>query len=77
MAHISVSYTHLELKSRIEGLLAQCGFKSSGVFTIDASKRDNRLNAYFGGLGATKRVVLFDTLVKKLSLDEILSLIHI
>ena len=41
-----------ELKSRIEGLLVQCGFKSSGVFTIDASKRDNRLNAYFGGLGA-------------------------
>ncbi|EMG30629.1 M48 family metallopeptidase, partial [Campylobacter showae] len=64
-----------ELKSRIEGLLAQCGFKSSGVFTIDASKRDNRLNAYFGGLGATKRVVLFDTLVKKLSLDEIIAVL--
>ena len=64
-----------ELKSRIEGLLAQCGFKSSGVFTIDASKRDNRLNAYFGGLGATKRVVLFDTLVKKLSLAEIIAVL--
>ena len=64
-----------ELKSRIEGLLAQCGFKSSGVYTIDASKRDNRLNAYFGGLGATKRVVLFDTLVKKLSLDEIIAVL--
>ena len=64
-----------ELKSRIEGLLAQCGFKSSGVFTIDASKRDNRLNAYFGGLGATKRVVLFDTLVKKLSLEEIIAVL--
>ena len=47
-----------ELKSSIEGLLIECGFKSSGVFTIDASKRDNRLNAYFGGFGATKRVVL-------------------
>lgn len=64
-----------ELKSRIEGLLTQCGFKSSGVFTIDASKRDNRLNAYFGGLGATKRVVLFDTLVKKLSLEEIIAVL--
>ncbi|WP_103582629.1 M48 family metallopeptidase [Campylobacter concisus] len=64
-----------ELKSRIEGLLARCGFKSSGVFTIDASKRDNRLNAYFGGLGATKRVVLFDTLVKKLSLEEIIAVL--
>ena len=64
-----------ELKSRIEGLLTQCGFKSSGVFTIDASKRDNRLNASFGGLGATKRVVLFDTLVKKLSLAEIIAVL--
>ena len=64
-----------ELKSRIEGLLAQCGFKSSGVYMIDASKRDNRLNAYFGGLGATKRVVLFDTLVKKLSLEEIIAVL--
>ena len=64
-----------ELKSRIEGLLAQCGFKSSGIFTIDASKRDNRLNAYFGGLGATKRVGLFDTLVKKLSLAEIIAVL--
>ncbi|WP_169973806.1 MULTISPECIES: M48 family metallopeptidase [unclassified Campylobacter] len=64
-----------ELKSSIEGLLDSCGFKSSGVFSMDASKRDNRLNAYFGGLGATKRVVLFDTLIKKLSLDEIIAVL--
>ena len=64
-----------ELKGKIEGLLTKCGFKSSGVFTIDASKRDNRLNAYFGGLGATKRVVLFDTLIKKLSTAEIVAVL--
>ncbi|MDO5045268.1 M48 family metallopeptidase [Campylobacter sp.] len=64
-----------ELKSSIESLLDSCGFKSSGVFSMDASKRDNRLNAYFGGLGATKRVVLFDTLIKKLSLDEIIAVL--
>lgn len=64
-----------ELKSSIENLLSQCGFKSSGVFTMDASKRDNRLNAYFGGFGATKRVVLFDTLVAKLNLDEIIAVL--
>lgn len=64
-----------ELKGKIEGLLKKCGFKSSGVFTIDASKRDNRLNAYFGGLGATKRVVLFDTLIKKLSTEEIVAVL--
>lgn len=64
-----------ELKGSIENLLDGLGFKSSGVFVMDASKRDNRLNAYFGGLGATKRVVLFDTLIKKLSLDEIIAVL--
>ena len=60
-----------ELEKKIENLLDEVGFKSSGVFSVDASKRDNRLNAYFGGLGATKRVVLFDTLVEKLSHNEL------
>jgi STE24 endopeptidase len=64
-----------ELGEAIDGLLKSVGFKSSGVFTIDASKRDNRLNAYFGGLGKTKRVVLFDTLVEKLSKNELLAVL--
>lgn len=64
-----------ELEAKIENLLDQVGFKSSGVFSVDASKRDNRLNAYFGGLGSTKRVVLFDTLVEKLSHNELLAVL--
>ncbi|QKF65100.1 M48 family metallopeptidase [Campylobacter corcagiensis] len=64
-----------DLRGDIERLLNECGFKSSGIFTIDASKRDNRLNAYFGGLGSSKRVVLFDTLIKKLSRGEILAVL--
>ena len=64
-----------ELKEQIEALLGKCGFKSSGVFVIDAGKRDNRLNAYFGGLGASKKVVLFDTLIKKLTSNEILAVL--
>ncbi|MBV5334838.1 MAG: M48 family metalloprotease, partial [Sulfuricurvum sp.] len=56
-----------ELREKIEELMAKTGFVSSGVFVSDASKRDARLNAYFGGLGKTKRVVLFDTLIEKLS----------
>ena len=64
-----------ELKEQIEALLGKCGFKSNGVFVIDAGKRDNRLNAYFGGLGASKKVVLFDTLIKKLSQSEILAVL--
>ncbi|WP_072680612.1 M48 family metallopeptidase [Arcobacter sp. LA11] len=64
-----------ELETKIENLLDEVGFKSSGVFSVDASKRDNRLNAYFGGLGSTKRVVLFDTLVEKLSHNELLAVL--
>lgn len=64
-----------ELASKINNLLEQVGFKSSGVFSVDASKRDNRLNAYFGGLGSTKRVVLFDTLVEKLTHNELLAVL--
>ena len=64
-----------ELEEKIINLLDQVGFKSSGVFSVDASKRDNRLNAYFGGLGSTKRVVLFDTLIEKLSHNELLAVL--
>lgn len=64
-----------ELEEKIENLLNEVGFKSSGVFSVDVSKRDNRLNAYFGGLGATKRVVLFDTLIEKLTHNELLAVL--
>ena len=64
-----------ELSKKIENLLDEVGFKSSGVFSSDASKRDNRLNAYFGGLGSSKRVVLFDTLIEKLTHNELLAVL--
>ena len=63
------------LKHSIEALLEKAGLHSSGVFSLDASKRDNRLNAYFGGLGRSKRVVLFDTLIAKLNKEELLAVL--
>lgn len=63
------------LRGDIEALLQKAGLKSSGVFSLDASKRDNRLNAYFGGLGRSKRVVLFDTLIAKLQPRELLAVL--
>ncbi len=63
------------LKMAIEGLLQKAGLYSSGVFSLDASKRDNRLNAYFGGLGSSKRVILFDTLIAKLEKEELLAVL--
>ena len=64
-----------KLNSEIKRLMDATGFVSSGVFVSDASKRDARLNAYFGGFGKAKRVVLFDTLIEKLTTKELLSVL--
>ncbi|MCE7312272.1 M48 family metallopeptidase [Campylobacter coli] len=63
------------LLNKINDLMKQCGFNANGVYVIDASKRDKRLNAYFGGLFKSKRVVLFDTLLKALSERELLAVL--
>jgi STE24 endopeptidase len=59
------------LRSRIEALLAKCGFRAKGLFVMDGSKRSGHGNAYFTGLGAAKRIVLFDTLVSRLAAPEV------
>jgi STE24 endopeptidase len=59
------------LKTEIDKLMLDAGLKNDGIFVMDASKRDSRLNAFFGGLGKSKRVVLFDTLIAKLSIAEL------
>ncbi|WP_374267607.1 M48 family metallopeptidase [Zoogloea sp.] len=60
-----------ELKQRIEGLLTRCGFRLSGLFVMDGSKRSAHGNAYFTGFGAAKRIVFFDTLLDKLAPTEV------
>jgi STE24 endopeptidase len=64
-----------DLDEKIKELMEKTGFVSSGVFVSDASKRDARLNAYFGGFGKAKRVVLFDTLIEKLTTKELLAVL--
>ncbi len=64
-----------QLDAEIQRLMQETGFVSSGVYVSDASKRDGRLNAYFGGFGKSKRVVLFDTLLEKLSTKELLAVL--
>ena len=59
------------LKERIEQLMRKCGFKASGLFVMDGSRRSNHGNAYFTGFGKTKRIVFFDTLLSRLSPAEI------
>ena len=59
------------LKARIEALLQRCGFATSGLFVMDGSKRSNHGNAYFTGFGKTKRIVFYDTLLKRLEPVEV------
>ncbi len=64
-----------ELKTQIDEMMVKVGLKNNGIFVMDASKRDSRLNAFFGGLGKSKRVVLFDTLIAKLNTKELLAVL--
>ena len=61
-----------ELKNSIEALAKRVGFPLDQIFVVDGSKRSSHSNAYFTGLPFTsKRIVLYDTLVKDASVDEI------
>lgn len=60
-----------ELRSEIEKLSEKAGFRLSNIYTIDGSRRSTKANAYFAGLGPRKRVVLFDTLISDLTVQEI------
>lgn len=64
-----------ELKDKIEHFAQENGFKISGIFMIDGSKRSTKANAYFTGFGRKKRIALFDTLIKELSTDEIVAVL--
>jgi STE24 endopeptidase len=60
-----------ELRARIEALVARCGFHAQGLFVMDGSKRSSHGNAYFTGFGRNKRIVFFDTLIERLTPQEI------
>jgi STE24 endopeptidase len=60
-----------DLRRRIESLIARCGFRAEGLFVLDGSMRSSHGNAYFTGFGKTKRIVFFDTLIDRLTPQEI------
>ncbi|SEK35336.1 STE24 endopeptidase [Roseateles sp. YR242] len=59
------------LRERVQALMARCGFAAKGLFVMDGSRRSAHGNAYFTGLGASKRVVFFDTLLARLNPPEV------
>jgi len=64
-----------ELKQKIEALAKKTGYKLKGIYMVDASKRSAKLNAFAAGVGKTKTIGLFDTLVEKMSHDEIIAIL--
>ena len=64
-----------ELKDKIVTLMSKAGLGVKGIFKMDAGIRSKHTNAYFTGLGKTKRIVLFDTLLKSHPDDEIISIL--
>ena len=74
IAPIFNKFTPLEdeaMKTRIEQLLQRTGFESNGIYVMDGSSRSGHGNAYFTGFGKNKRIVFFDTLLEKLSPEEV------
>lgn len=63
------------LKEKIDALALSLGFEVKRIYVMDGSKRSTKLNAFFSGLGKTKEVVLFDTLIEKSTEDQILAVL--
>jgi len=59
-----------ELKSAILSFVKQAGFTAGNIYVMDASKRSTKANAYFTGFGKKKRIILFDTLIEQLTVNE-------
>ena len=60
-----------ELRDRLMALGDRCGFKSKTIFVMDGSKRSGHSNAFFTGFGQFRRIVLYDTLIEQMEIDEL------
>lgn len=64
-----------ELRDSIEKFASKANFKLKNIYVIDGSKRSTKANAYFTGFGPKKRIVLYDTLMDKMTTDEIVAVL--
>lgn len=64
-----------ELKTAIEAFASKVGFKLDNIYVIDGSKRSTKANAYFTGFGAKKRIVLYDTLINDMTINELVAVL--
>jgi STE24 endopeptidase len=64
-----------ELRSAIEGYSEKVDFRLDNIYVMDGSKRSTKSNAFFTGLGKRKTIVLFDTLIEKHTIDELVAVL--
>ncbi len=64
-----------ELKQAIVDYAKSINFSLSNIFVMDGSKRSSKSNAFFTGFGKNKRIVLFDTLIKEQSSEELVAVL--
>ena len=63
------------LREKINALMDKVGLKTKGIYQVDEGKRSKHTNAYFTGIGKTKRIVLYDTLLSSHTADEIVAVL--
>ena len=63
------------LAKKVRSLMERTGFTVKGIFQMDEGRRSRHTNAYFTGLGKSKRIVLFDTLLESHPHDEVLAVL--
>ncbi len=64
-----------ELRDAIESFAGKVGFRLKNIYVIDGSKRSTKANAYFTGLGGKKRIVLYDTLIRDHTTEELVGVL--
>lgn len=64
-----------ELRSAIEAFARKVQFPLTNVFVMDGSRRSNKANAFFSGIGRRKKIVLYDTLIQKHSTEELVAVL--
>ena len=64
-----------ELRTRIEDYAEAQGIRLGGIQVMDGSRRSTKANAFFTGIGPTKRIALFDTLLDKLDSGQVVAVL--
>jgi len=64
-----------ELKNKLNAFAEKVNFPLTRIDVMDGSRRSSKANAYFSGLGKNKRIALFDTLIEKHTVDELVAII--